>query len=289
MFKLALKIIATIIIILVIIYFGGFLFINSHKSEGISVLAYHHFMSSKEKEKYAKDNNYVISIEDFTKQMKYLKEHGYQSIDPQKIVCYVKNECKVADKSVLITIDDGNISSYYQALPILEKYGFNSINFVISSRLKDNTNKWNPAQLDFVGNDIIEDILTNHPSMYIGSHTDKLHDLIDGHNPIDNKTVADITQDLITSKAKLHDTKYLAYPFGTNDKRYQTAAKDANFTLAFTFKDNRNIVVGDNLYALPRIEIRGDYTMNDFKSVLKNKVTLKKYTKNLIKKILHKS
>ncbi|MBR1413878.1 MAG: polysaccharide deacetylase family protein [Bacilli bacterium] len=278
----------TIITILLLIFFYGFYKVNNHSNDGISVLAYHHFVSEEEKNKYYKDNYNVISVEQFDKQMKYLKDNGYKSITPDKIICYIDNKCEVDNKSFLITMDDGNISSYYKALPILEKYGFDSINFVISSRINETTHDWAENEFYFLGQDKIDEILKKHPSMIIGSHTDNMHDLVDGRNPIELKNYEEVINDLKLSRKLLNNTKYLAYPFGTKDEKYTKAAKEVGFDLAFTFKDNQKVKNTADKYLVPRIEIRADYTMNDFVAVINEKVTLKSYTKSIIKKIINK-
>ena len=282
------KLIILIIITLslfAILYFGYFFYLNHKNTGGIAVLAYHHFMTEEEKKMYQKDNYNVISVENFEEQLKYLKEHNYNSISIEQLECYMKNECEMPEKAVLITIDDGNISSYYKALPILEKYKFNSAVFVINSRTNKITEECTAETFCFLGEDLLTDIRENHPSMVIGSHSNKLHDIIDGTNPIDILNEDELYEDVKTAKDNLNTT-YYAYPFGRYNDKIINALKKAGYTMAFTFKDNKKAKKGDNLFKIPRIEIRGDYNINDFANQIESKITLKEYTKKILKKIL---
>lgn len=56
---------------------------------------------------------------------------------------------------------------------------------------------------------------------------------------------------------------------------------------AFTFKDNRKAFRNEDNFSVPRIEIRADLNIKQFKNKLENKITLKEYTKKIINKILN--
>lgn len=288
--KLRSKVIIGLIIfiaVVVVAYFIGYFYINIGRDGGISVLAYHHFMSEEDKEKYEKDNYWVISNEKFEEQIKYLKEKGYNSITIEEVICYVKNECDVPDKSYIITIDDGNVSSYYNALPILEKYDVDSVNFVITSRSGELTDKFEPQNYRYVGMDVIKDINDNHKSMILGSHSHGLHDLINDMNPIYVKTEEEMLDDVKKSKEILFNTNVYAYPFGQKTEKYEKVIKEAGYEAAFTFKDNRKAKRNEDLFSIPRIEIRGDMSLYDFKYKVNGKISLVEYTKKIIKKILN--
>ena len=287
------KIISIVLcIIIFIIYISSFIISNNKSNEGIIVLAYHHFLKDKDKEKYWPDNYYVMATEKFEEQMKYLKENGYKSISPSQIECYLQNKCKIPQKAFIVTIDDGNISSYYEALPILEKYDFYSINFVISGRIENNSYVLDDTDKSiyyFLGNDLIADINKNHPKMIIGSHSHQMHsNNQNGKKMFETKNYEELLEDAKTSYNLLNETRYMAYPFGAQNENYQKAVKEAGFSLAFTFKDNRKLTRKDNPYTLPRIDIRATDSIKDFKNKIEGKVTLKNYTKNIIKSIIGK-
>ena len=89
------------------------------------------------------------------------------------------------------------------------------------------------------------------------------------------------------SKEILFDTDYMAYPFGSANNDYKKAIKEAGYSYAFSFQNNKKLTINSDRYFLPRIEIRGDETMSDFKDKLNGKVSIMKYTKGFMKKLLH--
>lgn len=279
------KIIIVVLVILllpIMVYYG---YLNYKNKGDISILAYHHFMSKEEKEKYGKNNYNIISTEKFDEQLKYLKGNDFHSVSISQLECYMKKECKLPKKAFLITIDDGNISSYYKALPILEKYNFDSVVFLIGSRTKDTTSEWTTDNFYFLGLDKLKEINEKYPKMVIGSHSYNLHDLINGKNPIDIMSEEELYNDV--KKAKdMFNTSYYAYPFGRKNKLITNAVQNSGYTMAFTYKDDRQASDKDDIYSIPRIEIRGDYSLNEFKKAVNGKITFKNYLikiKNIFK------
>lgn len=73
------------------------------KEPYVNVLAYHHFVSKKDKEKYYKDNEYVLSIEDFEEQLKWLKNDNYIPINTQDLYDWLNGTKKIRQKIYLDT------------------------------------------------------------------------------------------------------------------------------------------------------------------------------------------
>ena len=279
-----------IFLIILLLYFIGFIEVNNKKENGIIVLAYHHFLPQKDKEEYWPNNYYVMATEKFEEQMKYLKDNNYTSIEPEKIECYIKKECTIPDKSFVVTIDDGNISSYYEALPILEKYGFNSINFIISGRIEETSKDLKNYDLGvfyYLGKDLLNDINDNHKTMIIASHSDNLHGLNENNNKLyTTKNYEELLIDAVNSKQKLFNALYYAYPFGETNDTYKKSVEDAGYALAFKFNDNRKLTNNEDLYTLPRIDIRANMSLNEFKNKIEGKKSIITYTKDILKSII---
>ncbi|MFQ5770933.1 MAG: polysaccharide deacetylase family protein, partial [bacterium] len=97
----------------------------------VPILAYHKIQ-----------NNFDLSLNhitpgQFEKQIKYLYLNGFTTISISE---YIKNK-SFDDKKVIITFDDGYVSVFEHALPILSKYKFTATIFVISKYVGD-WNKW---------------------------------------------------------------------------------------------------------------------------------------------------
>ena len=242
---------------------------NVNKELSIPVLAYHNFMKSEDKWKYAPNDKYVMELEKFEEQLKYLYDNGYKSIDIKTLLKWMNGKATINDHNFVITIDDGNISAYYLALPIIEKYGFSATIFVITGRINKESERYDPSRIAFFGEDIINDIKTNHKNIYLASHSTNMHTLIDGMNPKDVFSYDEILNDLKSSKNYL-DTIAFAYPFGMYDANYVKATVESGFSIAFTFKEPNRVKKGTNKYEVPRYNINNETTMQKFIQIFEN-------------------
>lgn len=258
-------IIAFIAILLIIIVFKEK---TIKETNGMIVLAYHHILSKEEKDLYQKDNNYTITSEEFEEQIKFLKINNYQSINPAELKCWLENLCELSNNSVLITIDDGNVSTYKYALPILEKYQYNAVAFVITSRIKDITDDWDPSKLQFMGADLIDDIINNHPLLEIGSHSHDMHKTIENMSPKDYYSKEEIIEDITKAKETLN-TNLFCYPFGQYNEKYIEALKVSGHEIAFTFKPFRKVSKDDGVFEIPRINVNAGIGIKKFEAILK--------------------
>ncbi|CAM2862745.1 polysaccharide deacetylase family protein [Paenibacillus sediminis] len=90
----------------------------------IPVLMYHDFVDN------LNSHSNVKPI-DFEKQLKYLKDCGYQTISDRDLTLYFEGKKNLPSKPIMITIDDGYQSNYDSAFPILKKLGMKATIFVI--------------------------------------------------------------------------------------------------------------------------------------------------------------
>lgn len=258
-------IILFIIILLIIVVFKEK---TIKETNGMIVLAYHHILSKEEKDLYQKDNNYTITDEEFEEQLIFLKKHNYNPINSAELKCWLEDLCDLPNNSVLITIDDGNVSTYKYALPLLEKYQYNAIAFIITSRVKDITDKWDPSKLQFMGVDLIDDIKNNHPLLEIGSHSYDMHKTIENINPKDYCSKEEITEDITIAKEALN-TNLFCYPFGQYNEKYIEALKASGHEMAFTFKPFRKVSKDDGVFEIPRINVNAGIGIKRFEANLK--------------------
>jgi len=102
-------------------------------SDRVAVLMYHHLQEEPER-------GDILSPRQFERQMELLAENGFQVISAEKYAAFMLEGAKVPDNAVLLTFDDGYASFYELAYPILKKFGYPAINFVIVSGV-DQRNK----------------------------------------------------------------------------------------------------------------------------------------------------
>lgn len=99
----------------------------------VPVLMYHHIAEEG-------NDSTVITPELFEQQIAALKEAGYTAIMPDSLLAYVNDGEELPDKPVVITFDDGYLSNYEYAYPILNKYGMCATIFVIGSTVGNTEN-----------------------------------------------------------------------------------------------------------------------------------------------------
>lgn len=254
-----------IIIILAVIIGGIFLVVNSfsddgkktsapaeiapkavsiNDNKGVMVLNYHKVEN--------KNMSLAINIDDFDKQMKWLKDCGCNTITPDQLYDFITNGAELPENPVLITFDDGYADNYKNAYPILKKYGFKATIFVVTSFLGkyDNYLTWAQAK-ELVDNGFnIESHTANHKIMTEVSDEELREELELSRKEISNQVGK--------------ESFYIAYPTGTYNLHIAQLIKDAGYKAAFTIKFD-NVSRNSNVYALERVPIfHTEKTNKDF-------------------------
>jgi peptidoglycan/xylan/chitin deacetylase (PgdA/CDA1 family) len=97
-------------------------------TRAIPVLLYHRLTPS--------INGYGVAPADFAAQMQRLHDLGFQAISLEQYVRFVRGEpVDLPQRPMLITFDDGYISSYEVADPILGRYGWNATIYIPTSAI----------------------------------------------------------------------------------------------------------------------------------------------------------
>lgn len=130
---------------------------RASKDYEVVVLMYHK-LSEDSKEW----SDYCVSPELFESDIKYFKENGYTFKKASELA---KHMTKKGDKIVCITFDDGYMSDYKYALPILEKYKVSASFYVIGSFI---------GKSDYMGVDEIKK-LSASPYAEVGNHSYDMH------------------------------------------------------------------------------------------------------------------
>jgi len=91
----------------------------------VPILCYHH-ISPTEK------GDYSVTPATFAAQIKALSDSGYHSITPNQLYEYLVYNKALPEKPVMITFDDSRIEHAKIAAPLLEKYGFRGVFFIMT-------------------------------------------------------------------------------------------------------------------------------------------------------------
>jgi peptidoglycan/xylan/chitin deacetylase (PgdA/CDA1 family) len=72
----------------------------------------------------------------FAQQMRWLRNHGYRTLDPTELVNGFENDHDLT-KTVVITFDDGYRDFYTEAMDVMRQCGFRAIIYLATDRIKD--------------------------------------------------------------------------------------------------------------------------------------------------------
>lgn len=98
------------------------------ESVQVPVLMYHHFAQEPA-------SDVEISPEVFARHLEALSRAGYTAVLVRDLIDFVYGGGSLPEKPVCITIDDGYLSNYEIAWPLLEQYGMKATIFVIGSSI----------------------------------------------------------------------------------------------------------------------------------------------------------
>jgi len=217
----------------------------------IPVLVYHSIDNN--------NSNLSLAIDIFEKQLNYLNRIGFNTVSFDKI-----DENK--KKQIIITFDDGYKDVLKFALPILKKYNFTAICFLVSNMI-GKQNSWDSLRHDFTPKNLMDTDDINewiNNGMYIGSHSHNHYDLT-------KLKKSELYKDLDFSKKTLEDKfgkkiNNFCYPFGKVNKPVYDAVKK-KFKTAVTINRSRYETNKHNLLLIPRIDMGKNISL--FKIFLK--------------------
>lgn len=111
--------------------------------EGIAlpVVMYHHTLKNTPEAL----GKFTITPSEFESDLKYLKNHGYQTIVVQDLLDYYDKGTPLPPKPVMLTFDDGYESGYVYILPILKQQGEKIVMSIIGSLADEYSNLENQS------------------------------------------------------------------------------------------------------------------------------------------------
>ena len=208
------------------------------------ILLYHHVNGENT------DSRYRVSIPDFREQMSALHEQGYTAITITMLVEALIQGRDLPVKPVVITFDDGHISVYEHAFPIMNEFGFPGVFYIVANRIK-NVN-------DFVDVEQITDMV--NAGWEIGSHGYTHLDITKNHDSAPYE-IGQSKLDLQTALGININT--FAYPYGEVNPFVAQQVSDYAYRAGMGLGTSI-IHTYSTLFYLNRIEIQGDYTLEQF-------------------------
>jgi len=223
----------------------------------VPVLAYHNISPRK-------PDKTTVMQDMFEQQMAFLKDKGYRVITMDQFFDFLDFKVSVPPRSVVITIDDGWLSAYEIAFPILKKHGYPATLFIYTDIISRNPNTVSWSQLLEMSNQGIE----------VGSHGMSHRNLtLPGNKETFKEYFNNLEKELSGSKDIIkkrlnREVKYLAYPYGDTTPLVVEMAKKLGYRGALGVKKGGNPFFVHN-YRVNRTVIYGDYTLTGFEKSLR--------------------
>lgn len=223
----------------------------SSRVEGVRlpVVMYHQLTKSE-----SKAGKYVLTLGQFEKDLKYLKNNGYQTVTIKQLIEFSEGKINLPEKSVLLTFDDGNETLYEYAKPLLEQYGFTAVGFVVGA-LADRYTELDDHNLNYSNlnwQEIKE--MCEGNIIEIQSHSFDLHKNTANRSGAKKKKSETIEQyrEFLSADAAKMKMKMLehtgnapvafAYPFGSFSPESKDILKSCGIKAIFTCEERVNII-----------------------------------------------
>ncbi len=227
----------------------------------VPILMYHSILRSSNTH-----GNYIISEAAFEKDLKYLKDNGYQTVVMQDLIDYVHGGRELPQKPVILTFDDGYFNNFSYAFPLLQKYNSKAVLSIIGyyTDLYTKTPDENPSYSHVTWDNVKE--MMNSGLVELQNHSYNLHTTDKGRNGSKKKkgesteqykTV--LTEDLgKLQTAFKSNTGYtpstFTYPFGSVSNASFDIIKEMGFKASLSCESGMNTITRDpeSLYMLRR-------------------------------------
>ncbi|MGL5366814.1 MAG: polysaccharide deacetylase family protein [Cetobacterium somerae] len=212
-----------------------------------------------------------VTVEQFEEQMKYLKKKGYETVTFKDLLNNRYKQRFDKDKKwLMLTFDDGYKDNYENAFPILKKYQFKGIIYVLDGI---EYNKWD---VDNPGNPEKRFTLMNQDELLemqnygieFGGHTST-------HPRLAELSTEQVKSEIINSKSNIEkiigkELLSFAYPYGSLNEEVKRIPQEAGYKFAVA-TDSGSIVFSDDLFEIRRIGIFPTNNLFNFKRKVSGK------------------
>ena len=205
-----------------------------------------------------------ITVRAFEEQMQFIK-NNYNIITLEHLVKCIVEKIPLDANSVVVTLDDGDRSSYQKAYPVLKKLNIPATLFLYTDFLGKGGLTWEEA------------VEMSKNGITLGSHT-VAHVNLTEKKPgeTQEKYLERIRFELVESKKRIENkigqpVLYLNYPYGRHDGTVEKEAAAAGYAAAVGTSWDRNYVSSAGLFNLKRRLIPGKYKFTDFVDIFKNR------------------
>ena len=260
------QIFLVLIAVFCLLFFGGTKFAPPFGGKALPILMYHDLCPDDQT-----PGRYTVTASQFRSDMEWLKQNGYTTLVAADLVV-AQESGQLPEKPILITFDDGYLSNYTIAYPILAELDMKATVCVVGSML----DQWVPDYMSW------NDARTLQASgvIDIQSHTYALHDFANGDEiwppyamgvyRLEGESKEDYQARFAADTALMRERLTAiggelllhAYPFGLCDPWSIEILKENGVCVTLLTADRIHRYDGD-LYSMTRMEVTSARTVKD--------------------------
>jgi peptidoglycan/xylan/chitin deacetylase (PgdA/CDA1 family) len=239
--------------------------VQEYRRDRVPALVYHRFLPREKVDTGEIINHeptYVSYDTAFAEQMAYLHREGYKPIAMNDFVAFQEGRATLPAKPILLTFDDGFMSVYRYAFPILKQYGMQATIFVTPD----------PDSENFKKHAAVDSPLTPEQMREMSLHGIAIESHGMTHRYLTEMAPKLARWELEESKKVLEGivqkpVQFLAIPSGAYNRTVKRLTKEVGYQAVFGMLKGSNHA-GSDRYALRRMVIARDFTIEDFQKVL---------------------
>ncbi len=221
-----------------------------------------------------------VTAKQFEEHLQILKNEDYEALTFEELE--LGKRFSDGKKKVIITFDDGYVDNYKYAFPVLKKYGYKAVIYLVSHL---DYNKWdvenneNPEKrFHLMDEEQLKEMLDY--GIEFGGHTKT-------HPRLSKLSIAEAKEEIFESKKVLEEKlrvklKSFAYPYGDLNDEVKNLVQMAGYIYGVA-TDSGPVCISDDLYQIRRIGIFPNITSFGFKRKIKgnyNFIKLKREEKH---------
>ena len=214
----------------------------------VPILLYHHIGFSLQG-----DNVYYVAPDTFDRQMNLLYQWGYKTISVELLVKAIKEGAELPPKPILLTFDDGSETIYERALPIMQRYNFEGVAYIVYNYIgtrnymsADQIRAVHAAGWEVGSHSLSHRDLTAHPSR-------QMDEIVESRRRLESLLGIPILS--------------FAYPFGAYDSDSLHYVHQAGYIAAMGL-GNETLQSNKNLFYLYRQAVKGSDDLRAFGAYL---------------------
>lgn len=261
----------TIVSLLVILLLSACNLGAKDEPPAVTVLMYHHFAEGEA-------TSVTVDPELFVEQLITLKDAGFETITEHDLLLYLQGEeIELPERPLVITIDDGYLSNYELAYPILQELEMHATIYVVGK-----SRGTTPGSIPHFTWDEAREMYESG-WIDIQSHTHDLHHrvetakgeepalvgrmIVDGVEESEEEFRERIRNDLLTSKNDIenyvgNEVFTFTYPYGVFNETVIEIARELGYELMYTVREGVTRF-GDSPYEINRINADGNDSGDD--------------------------